>query len=133
MIDRILSGRVVELLVKEGDTVKEGQIIARIDKRSLEAQKAEAEASIRALRAQQAQAAVTTNMQSGTTASAVSEAQAATDQARADLALAQADYDRYAELLSEGAVSQQTFEQFDTKYKTAQAAYEQVQASVRQA
>lgn len=126
-----IAGRVVELLVKEGDTVKEGQVIARIDKRSLEAQKAEAEASIRALRAQQAQAAVTTNMQSGTTASAVSEAQAATDQARADLALAQADHDRYAELLSEGAVSQQTFEQFDTKYKTAQAAYEQAQASVR--
>lgn len=128
-----IAGRVVELLVKEGDTVKEGQVIARIDKRSLEAQKAEAEASIRALRAQQAQAAVTTNMQSGTTASAVSEAQAATDQARADLALAQADHDRYAELLSEGAVSKQTFEQFDTKYKTAQAAYEQSKAAVRQA
>lgn len=128
-----IAGRVVELLVKEGDTVKEGQIIARIDKRSLEAQKAEAEASIRALRAQQAQAAVTTNMQSGTTASAVSEAQAAADQARADLALAQADHDRYAELIDEGAVSKQTFEQFDTKYKTAQAAYEQARASVRQA
>lgn len=128
-----IAGRVVELLVKEGDTVQEGQVIARIDKRSLEAQKAEAEASIRALRAQQAQAAVTTNMQSGTTASAVSEAQAAADQARADLALAQADHDRYAELLDEGAVSKQTFEQFDTKYKTAQAAYEQARASVRQA
>lgn len=37
-----IAGRVVELLVKEGDTVKEGQVIARIDKRSLEAQKAEA-------------------------------------------------------------------------------------------
>ena len=36
-----IAGRVVELLVKEGDTVKEGQVIARIDKRSLEAQKAE--------------------------------------------------------------------------------------------
>ena len=128
-----IAGRVVELLVKEGDTVQQGQVIARIDKRSLEAQKAEAEASIKALRAQQAQAAVTTNMQSGTTASAVSEAQAATDQARADLALAQADHDRYAELLAEGAVSQQTFEQFDTKYKTAQAAYEQSKAAVRQA
>ena len=37
-----IAGRVVALYVKEGDTVKEGQVIARIDKRSLEAQKAEA-------------------------------------------------------------------------------------------
>ena len=31
-----VAGRVVELLVKEGDEVKEGQVIARIDKRDLE-------------------------------------------------------------------------------------------------
>lgn len=36
-----IAGRVVALYVKEGNTVKEGQVIARIDKRSLEAQKAE--------------------------------------------------------------------------------------------
>lgn len=112
-----IAGRVVALYVKEGDTVKEGQVIARIDKRSLEAQKAEAEASIRALRAQQAQASVTTNMESGTTSSAVS----------------QADHDRYAELLAQGAVSRQTFDQYDTKYQTAQATYAQAQAAVNQA
>lgn len=128
-----IAGRVVELLVKEGDEVKEGQVIARIDKRSLEAQKAEAEASIRALRAQQAQASVTTDMESGTTASAVSQAQAAADKARADLALSQADHDRYAELLSQGAVSRQAFDQYDTKYQTAQATYAQAQAAVQQA
>lgn len=128
-----IAGRVVALYVKEGDTVKEGQVIARIDKRSLEAQKAEAEASIRALRAQQAQASVTTNMESGTTSSAVSQAQATADKARADLALSQADHDRYAELLAQGAVSRQTFDQYDTKYQTAQATYAQAQAAVNQA
>ena len=112
-----IAGRVVALYVKEGDTVKEGQVIARIDKRSLEAQKAEAEASIRA----------------GTTSSAVSQAQATADKARADLALSQADHDRYAELLAQGAVSRQTFDQYDTKYQTAQATYAQAQAAVNQA
>lgn len=126
-----IAGRVVALYVKEGNTVKEGQVIARIDKRSLEAQKAEAEASIRALRAQQAQASVTTNMESGTTSSAVSQAQATADKARADLALSQADHDRYAALLAQGAVSRQTFDQYDTKYQTAQATY--AQAAVNQA
>lgn len=85
-----VAGRVVELLVKEGDTVEAGQVIARIDKRSLEAQKAELEASIEAVRAQQSQAAVTTNMQQGSTQSALSQAQSAADRARADLALAKA-------------------------------------------
>lgn len=128
-----IAGRVVTLYVKEGNTVKEGQVIARIDKRSLEARKAEAEASIRALRAQQAQASVTTNMESGTTSSAVSQAQATADKARADLALSQADHDRYAALLAQGAVSRQTFDQYDTKYQTAQATYAQAQAAVNQA
>ena len=95
-----VAGRVVELLVKEGDTVEAGQVIARIDKRSLEAQKTELEASIEAVRAQQSQAAVTTNMQQGATQSALSQAQ--------------------------------TFDQYDTKYKTAQAAYEQAQGAVSQ-
>lgn len=127
-----VAGRVVELLVKEGDTVEAGQVIARIDKRSLEAQKTELEASIEAVRAQQSQAAVTTNMQQGATQSALSQAQSAADRARADLALAKADHDRYANLLAQGAVSQQTFDQYDTKYKTAQAAYEQAQGAVSQ-
>lgn len=77
-----VAGRVVELLVKEGDTVEAGQVIARIDKRSLEAQKTELEASIEAVRAQQSQAAVTTNMQQGATQSALSQAQSAADRAR---------------------------------------------------
>ena len=53
----------------------------------------------RAQRAQQAQASVTTNMESGTTSSAVSQAQATADKARADLALSQADHDRAVELV----------------------------------
>jgi len=70
-------------------------------------------------------------MESGTTSSAVSQAQATADKARADLALSQADHDRYAALLAQGAVSRQTFDQYDTKYQTAQATY--AQAAVNQA
>jgi len=55
------------------------------------------------------------------------------EQARSNLALAQADYERYADLVTSGAVSRQTFEQFQTKYEFAQATYEQAGASVRQA
>ena len=127
-----IAGRVVELLVKEGDEVRAGQVIARIDKRDLEAKKAGYEANIAAIRAQQLQAASVTSMQTGTTQSALAAAQNAQKKASADLALAQADYERYSELVASGAVSRQTFEQFQAKYEVAQATYEQAGASVRQ-
>lgn len=85
-----IAGRVVELLVKEGDEVRAGQVIARIDKRDLEAKKAGYEANIAAIRAQQLQAASVTSMQIGTTQSALAAAQHAQEQASSNLALAQA-------------------------------------------
>lgn len=128
-----IAGRVVELLVKEGDEVRAGQVIARIDKRDLEAKKAGYEANIAAIRAQQLQAASVTSMQTGMTQSALAAAQHAQAKASSDLALAQADYERYSDLVASGAVSRQTFEQFQAKYEVAQATYEQAGASVRQA
>ena len=80
-----VAGRVVELLVKEGDEVKAGQVIARIDKRDLEAQRAQYEANIEAIQAQQVQAAAVTTMQSGTTTSALEQAQAALQQIEVSL------------------------------------------------
>ncbi len=132
-INSKISGRVVELLVKEGDTVKAGDVIARIDRRSLDAQRLQAEAAIKNIEAQQLQAGVVTTMQSGTTASTVGQARAALDKAQSDLSLAQADYVRYRDLLADGAVSQQTYDQYATRYETAQAAANQAQAAVDEA
>lgn len=128
-----VSGRVVELLVKEGDEVKAGQIIARIDKRDLEAKKKEIEAEISAAEAQREQAAQVTSMQSGTTKSALKEAESAEEKAQSALALAEADYHRYSDLLEQEAISEQVFEQYKTKYQEAQAAYNQSAAAVAQA
>ena len=132
-INSKIPGRVVQLLVKEGDTVKEGQVIAYIDKRDLLAQKAQYEASIQALQAQQLQASVVTSLQDGTTHSDLNTAQAAVTQAQSNLDLAAADYQRYQELVSEGAVPQQTFENYRTKYEVAQAALNQAKAGVSKA
>lgn len=132
-INSKIAGRVVALNVKEGDTVKAGQIIANIDKRDLEAQKAQAEANIAAIEAQQNQASATTTMQSGTTQSALGQAQAAQNKAAADLKQAASDYQRYQQLIEMGAVSKQTYEQYKTRYDTAQEAYNQAGAAVAQA
>jgi HlyD family secretion protein len=132
-INSKIAGRVVQLNVKEGDTVKEGQIIAKIDQRDLLAKKAQIEADIEALRAQQLQAAQTTDLQQGSTQSELGQAQAARDQSASNLALAQADYERYQELIDEGAVSEQAFEQYRTKYQVAQANLGQAEQAVNKA
>ena len=62
-INSKVAGRVVQLRVKEGDTVKQGDIIAYIDQRDLLAQKAQAEANIKALQAQVRQSGVVTDLQ----------------------------------------------------------------------
>ncbi len=132
-INSKISGRVVELLVKEGDTVKKGQVIAHIDKRDLEAQRNQYEANIGVIQAQQGQASVTTRMQSGTTQAALGQVQATAEKAKSDLDLCATDYARYQDLLASGAVSQQVYDNYRTKYEAAQATYAQAQAAVDQA
>jgi HlyD family secretion protein len=132
-INSKVAGRVVKLLVKEGDHVKKGQVIAYIDPRTLNAEKLQAEAVIESIRAQQAQAAATTDMQIGTTQSALAAAQSTADKSKAAMDLAKADFERYEYLLNTGAVSQQAYDQYKTNYETAQATYRQSLASVNQA
>lgn len=132
-INSKIPGRVVKLLVEEGDAVKSGQIIAKIDRRDLDAQKLQLEANIAAIEAQQIEAAAVTKMQRGTTESALAQAQAAEERARADLVLCEADFNRYSELLTSGAVSRQVFEQYKTKFDTATAVFAQSQAVTAQA
>ena len=132
-INSKIAGRVVELTVKEGDTVKKGQVIAHIDKRDLEAQRNQYAANIEAIAAQQGQASATTRMQSGTTQSALGEAQAAAQRAKADLNLTASTDARYAELLSSAVVSQQEYDNVHAKYEAAQAAYTEAQAAVAKA
>ena len=89
-INSKVAGRVVQLRVKEGDTVKQGDIIAYIDQRDLLAQKAQAEANIKALQAQVRQSGVVTDLQDSTSKSQVDTASAGLDSAQSSVSLAQA-------------------------------------------
>lgn len=125
-INSKISGRVVELLVEEGQHVTKGQIIAKVDARDLNAQSANAQAGIAALEAQ-------TALQTGTTQAAVAQAKAALDSAQANLNMALADYERYDQLLQEGAVSRQVYDTYKTKYEVAKASFAQAQQGVEAA
>ena len=115
-----------------GDTVSAGEILAQIDRRDLLTQKAQLEANIAAIQAQQLQAAALTEMQRKTSAAALAQAQAAAEKARADLELCRADFYRFSELVKSGAVSQKVFEEYQTKYNVAEATFNQANATVAQ-
>jgi HlyD family secretion protein len=125
-----IPGRVVSLLVKEGDKVTKGQILARIDNRDIVAQTNQALANIKVLEAQQAQASTVTVLQDQTAKAALNTAKAQLEKANSDLSLAKSDYNRFNELVKSNAISLQLFDTYRTKYQVAEAAYSQAQANV---
>ena len=132
-INSKVAGRVVQLLVKEGDVVKKGQVIAYVDKRDLMAQRAQLQANIKALEAQQKQASVVTTLEDSTSHSTVDTANSDLDKANSDLDLARSDYERFQALVESGAVSKQTFDAYRTKYEVAQSTAAQAAANVNKA
>jgi len=123
-----VGGQVQKLLVKEGDSVAAGQLLAVISAGELAADQAYYAHSAQglatavregesAVRYQEQQMTQQVRQAEATVASA--EAQRA--QAAADLANAQTNYDRFAALLKSGAVSQQTVDQQRTELLVARA------------
>ncbi len=128
-----IPGRVVTLLVKEGDRVEQGQLLARIDNRDIAAKANQAQAGIQALEAQLSQAATVTSLQDQTLNSSVQSSQAMLGKADADLSLATKDYERFSKLALDGAISQQALDKYQAQLQVSQAARDQAAASLRAA
>src|SRR6266496_901501 len=98
-----ISGEITELKVEEGDSVKKGQVLARIY------------ADIYATQRDQAAAAV--NQQQAMTANS----QAQLDALKATMDQAERTYDRQKQLLEDKVISKAEFEQAESAYLTAKA------------
>ncbi|MDD2737846.1 MAG: HlyD family efflux transporter periplasmic adaptor subunit [Methylomonas lenta] len=97
------AGRIVDILVREGDFVQAGEVLARMDTQVLLAQKAEAKAKVReAENAYQTAKAIVVQRESEYTA-----AQAVVAQRRAELGAAEKRLNRSRRLVGEGATPQQ--------------------------
>lgn len=107
-----IPGRLKEVLAREGDFVKAGQTLARIDTRTLEASLREAEAERRRAR------------------SAVATARGQEDQRAAELAVARKRAARSAALVLEGAASQQEADDDHARALGAEAALSAARAAV---
>ncbi len=105
-----ITGRIIHILVQEGDFVKRGDLVLRIDPSQYEAQVAQARASL-------------------------SSAEASALQSRANRDQARRAWDRAQELRrqSPNLVSDEQLEQAETSYEVAEAVYNSAQHQVSQA
>jgi HlyD family secretion protein len=97
-------GRIEAILVREGDTIEEGQLLARMDTRTLKAQLRQAEAQIQ--RAKDTKAAAIATVQ----------------QREAELGFWRTDVQREERLATKGASSHENYEAVYAKWKAGEAA-----------
>jgi len=121
-----IAGRVKEILVREGEFVTAGQVVARMDTDTLEAQLREAVAQ-----RQQAQSSVVTaQSQLAQRESERSAALALLAQREADLDKARKHARRSSELVVKGAIAQQDADDDRAQLRSAEAAVNAVRAQI---
>ena len=107
-----ISGEIVELPIKEGDKVKEGDLLMRINPDLYESQVEQAQAGLDNTKAQ------------------LATARGRVLQTKMQMDNAKIAFDRSTQLLKDKVISQQEFEQSQLAYQTAQAEYQISQESV---
>lgn len=153
-----VGGRVQSVALREGDPVKKGQVIVRLDDAEIQAQLQGANARLSASQQQERQAQLQIevaesqireaqlNLQQSTgeaqgrifqaeanvaaAEAQLSQAEAQLNQAIAELSLARTNRDRFAQLVSEGASTRQQFDQAQTTFETSQATLSSREAAV---
>lgn len=108
-----VSGEITELTVEEGDSVKKGQVLARIY------------ADIYATQRDQAAAAVSQQQ------AIVSNGSAQLQALKSSLQTTKATYDRQKQLLNDKVISRSEFEQAENAYLTAQSNYNAALQNIR--
>lgn len=108
-----VSGEIVDMLVKEGDQVKKGQLLCRIKPDIYESTIERVEASVNSTKAN-----LKTNV-------------AQLEQAKANLANAEASHARNKKLFDQNAISQQEFDASKAQYEAAKANVEGLQENIK--
>jgi HlyD family secretion protein len=109
------SERIAAVLVQEGDRVKRGQVLARLDASRLEPQVAQAEATAAAQRQ------AVERLHNGSRPQEIAEARANVESAEADAINARGQYERRKTLAADSVVSQQDLENAKAALDVAEA------------
>jgi HlyD family secretion protein len=121
--------RITEILVKEGDPVRKGQLLARLESIQPEAEVAGQKAALSSVEADSAaaEAAVRAADESLRTA------QAGVDRAKAELERSRLNFDRGQQLFKDELIARQQFDQLKAEYDALSAAVREAEARLAQA
>ncbi len=115
-----IQGQVTQIFVRAGDPVKNGDPMIQVDAREQQAAVSSVNAAAQAARSQVENAKAT-----------LSSLEADRQSFLADVQLRQREYNRYATLASEGAVSQLTKEQYANQLAVAKAAFKANESKIK--
>jgi HlyD family secretion protein len=120
-----IAGRIERILVKEGDAVRQDELLARIEGEAAGLQAAQAASALEAAKAQREKA------RKGVRPEELASAQASLAQAEKDLASAEESYRRADRLYKEGTIAKATFEDAERRYRAAGTQLENARRSVQ--
>lgn len=122
-----IGGRVVEILIEEGETVSAGQLVARLSSEQIEARRREVKANLDLWRNRKGQAEVDLRITNVQVETNIRSAEQRLEAAKAEVRRlekaaekAKKDYDRSADLLSQGAIPKTRLEEAELALKSAQ-------------
>jgi len=121
-------GRVMELMVKEGDHVRHGQIVARIESIQATADVEQQKASIASAESDSTASEAGLKVQDDT----IKTQRATIDRTKADLDLAKINYDRYEQLYKAGVVPKSDFDQRKSTYDSQVAGLREAELRLEQ-
>ncbi|WP_296972394.1 efflux RND transporter periplasmic adaptor subunit [Tepidanaerobacter sp. EBM-38] len=113
-----MGGKVEQILVKEGETVKAGQVIIRLEQKDVASQVNQAQAAYEAALAQ------LSSLENGQLPQQIAQLESAVNQAEANFNNAKENYERMKVLFEQEAITKQQFEGIELQYSIAKEQYE---------
>lgn len=128
-----IPGRIVKLLVAEGDGVKPDQVVIELDDKDLKAKEAQALAAMQAAKAQIQEARTARTVTEKTVKAGLQRTRAALEQAEAQEELAARTLERMEMLFQQGAIPQQQLDEARARAKAAEATRSEAEAALAEA
>ncbi|HVF91322.1 MAG TPA: efflux RND transporter periplasmic adaptor subunit [Blastocatellia bacterium] len=130
-----VAGRVEQIYVTEGDRVKKGQALVRVDPTQISSQVQANEAAVRVTQAETMNQSVAVQQAESSVnqmKAQLSASESELERSKVDLQYAESEYKRYQQLVESGVVNKSQFEQVRSKFEQQRATVKANQSRVDQ-